>query len=281
MQGRVVGPWGLDGRQGVQGSRLVHQLHVGVAPERQRRRRVACQFLGHLDVCAAGDQTADVRVPQGATGGYGWETYQEYFVEMTAAWKQDYPNIQHYYIFQIWPNSCAMGGTWHSDKLREVQRTLPRLYARMSVMSTLGIRPPGYAHYPPEGYAVMAGLIAPLVERDNDGKVFDNAITAPDVQKAYYTSDRHDEIALEFGQPMAWSDALTGQFYLDGKEGKVASGTVSGNVVKLKLATAERAETVTYLVDRKWDIKNLLYGENGIAALTFCDVPILPGKPSP
>ena len=89
------------------------------------------------------------------------------------------------------------------------------------------------------------------------------------------------EIALEFDQPMAWSDALTSQFYLDGKEGKVASGAASGNMVKLKLASTESAKAITYLVDRKWDIKNLLYGENGIAAFTFCDVPILTDKLSP
>jgi len=29
-QGRAVGPWGVDGGQGVQGPRLVHQLDVGV-----------------------------------------------------------------------------------------------------------------------------------------------------------------------------------------------------------------------------------------------------------
>ena len=48
----------------------------------------------------------------------------------------------------------------------------------------------------------------------------------------------------------------------------------SGNVVKLKLAATDSAKAITYLVDRKWDIKNLLYGQNGIAALTFCDVMI-------
>ena len=104
--------------------------------------------------------------------------------------------------------------------------------------------------------------------------------------------------------PMAWNDALTSQFYLDGKEGKVESGAVesgtvsgnavsgnavsgnavsgnavsgnavSGNVVKLKLASAAAAKTITCLVDKKWDANNLLYGQDGIAALTFCEVPI-------
>jgi hypothetical protein len=29
-----------------------------------------------------------------------------------------------------------------------------------------------------------------------------------------------------------------------------------------------------YLTDKKWDPKTLLYGKNGLAALTFCEVPL-------
>ena len=83
---------------------------------------------------------------------------------------------------------------------------------------------------------------------------------------------RKDEISLEFDQPVVWIDALAGQFYLDGKPGQVASGTVSGNLIKLKLAAPSTAKTITYVQDRRWDPKTLLYGKNGIAALTFCDV---------
>lgn len=84
------------------------------------------------------DQGAD-----GPTGGYGWETYQPLFVEMSAAWKQDFPNLKKYYIYQIWPDSCSMGGRFGSgDRLREKLRTLPDLYSNMGIMSTLGIRPP-------------------------------------------------------------------------------------------------------------------------------------------
>ena len=39
------------------------------------------------------------------TGDWNYKSYQQYFVEMSAAWKQDYPNIQHYYVFQVWPLS--------------------------------------------------------------------------------------------------------------------------------------------------------------------------------
>ena len=184
------------------------------------------------------------------------------------------PNSQHYYLFQIWPNACSQGGTRQSDKLRDMQRLLPRLYSNMSVMSTLGIKPEGGCHYPSAGYAEMARLMIPLVERDNYGKALDQPITAADLKQAYFTTDKRDEIALEFDQPMAWDDALASQFYLDGEAGKVASGSVSGSVVKLKLGAPATAKTITYLTDRRWDSKNLLCGKNRIAALTFCEVPL-------
>jgi hypothetical protein len=222
------------------------------------------------------DQGAD-----GPTGRYGWETYQQFFVDMSAAWKQDYPNIQHYYIFQIWPNACSMGGNGSGDMLREKQRTLPRLYSNMSIMSTLGIKPPGGCHYPLVGWAEFARLIQPLMERDNYGKVFAGSITPPDLKHAYFTSEKKEAIALEFDQPVKWQDSLASQFYLDGARGKVASGSVSGNVITLKLTAATTAEKITYLNDRSWSQNNILVGENGIAALTFCDVPIVPGRPLP
>ncbi|MEA3368546.1 MAG: sialate O-acetylesterase, partial [Planctomycetota bacterium] len=210
----------------------------------------------------------------GPSGRYGWETYRKDFVALSAAWKEDYPNIKNYYIFQIWPRSCAMGENGSDNMLREVQRTLPALYSNMGVMSTLGIKPPGSCHYPPEGYAVMAHLICPLVERDNYGKVFDHAVTPANLKKAYYTSAKRDEIALEFDQPMAWKDSLVGEFYLDGAANGVASGAVSGNVITLKLKAASSAKTITYLDSRRWSQDRLLSGTNNIAALTFCNVAI-------
>jgi hypothetical protein len=50
-------------------------------------------------------------------------------------------------------------------------------------------------------------------------------------------------------------------------------------VVKLKLAAASTAQRLTYLDSKSWKPDNLLRGENGIAALTFCEVPIRPNPP--
>ncbi|MEI6233071.1 MAG: DUF2341 domain-containing protein [Planctomycetota bacterium] len=215
----------------------------------------------------------------GPTGGYGWETYQSLFVEMSAGWKQDFPNVQHYYIFQIWPNSCSMGGRNGSgDMLREKLRTLPELYSRMSIMSTLGIQPPGPCHFPLAGWSEFARLIQPLIERDNYGKLPTVSITPPNLRRANYVGETNDTITLEFDQPVVWANALAGQFYLDGEKGKIVSGSVSGNVLTLKLKEATKAKKITYLKEVNWSQETLLKGESGIAALTFCDV-VIGGNP--
>ena len=61
------------------------------------------------------------------TGDWNYKSYQQYFIDMTAAWKQDYPNIRNYFVYQVWPLPCGMGPK--DDQIREAQRTLPALYS--------------------------------------------------------------------------------------------------------------------------------------------------------
>jgi hypothetical protein len=222
------------------------------------------------------DQGAD-----GPTGGYGWETYRHLFIALAAAWKTDFPNIRHYYVFQIWPKSCAMGVGGSDNRLREVQRSLPTAFSNLSVMSTLGIDPPGGCHFPAAGYAEFARLICPLLERDFYGKAPAAPITPPNLKRAFVSGAKRDEVVLEFDQPVKWDDALAGQFYLDGQKGKIASGTAAGNRVTLKLVGTSDAKTVTYLDSAAWSQRTLLLGENGLAALTFCEVPLATGGKGP
>jgi hypothetical protein len=214
------------------------------------------------------------------TGDWNYKSYQQYFVDMTAGWKQDYPNLQHYYVFQVWPLPCNMGPK--DDQLREAQRTLPLLYSNLRIMSTVGIVSPatgrGMCHYDLEGYAQMARLISPLVEQDNYGIVPKQAITAPNLGRVWFTSTNQDEIALDFGQPMDWKEEMRRYIYLDDGVAPISSGSVSGNVITLKLSAPSHATTITYLTGGDWDGKHthLIYGANGIAALTFCYVRIAP-----
>ena len=211
------------------------------------------------------------------TGDFDWKSYQDYFIELSAAWKQDFPNLQHYYVFQIWPNSCSMAGSGGGgDMIREVQRSLPKIYSNLSVMSTLGIKPGGGCHYPLLGWAEFARVIQPLIERDLYNKKPAVSITPPDLKQVYYTGAKKDAITLEFDQPIVWTDAFAGQIYMDDEKGKVASGSVSGNVLTLKLKEASKANKITYLKESDWSQDQLITGANGIAALTFAEVEIAP-----
>ncbi|MCX6872593.1 MAG: DUF2341 domain-containing protein [Verrucomicrobia bacterium] len=214
----------------------------------------------------------------GPDNGYDSAVYQQYFLDLSAAWKQDMPNIRHYYVFQIWPNGCSQGGG-HGDLLREKQRTLSRLYSNMDVMSTLGIKPGGGCHYPLTGWSEFARLMQPLIERDFYGSKVPEPITAPDLKQVYYASSAKDAIILEFDQPVIWLDSLAGQFYLDDAKDMVAKGSVNGNVITLQLKAPATAGKITYLKELNWNQNDLIFGKNGIAALTFCDVPVLPEKP--
>ena len=92
--------------------------------------------------------------------------------------------------------------------------------------------------------------------------------------RARFSTDERTEIALEFDQPVVWRPELTREFYLDDESGKVVSGEATGNVVTLRLASPSAASRITYLKERDWSQDRLLWGANGLAALTFCDVPI-------
>jgi hypothetical protein len=213
----------------------------------------------------------------GPSGDFGWVHYHRYFIEMAAGWKRDLPNVRHYYAFQIWPNACAMGGKdGAGDRLRDRQRTLPDLFSNMSVMSTLGIRPPGGCHFPMEGYNEFARLLRPIIDRDVYGKKPTKSISPPNLRRIAYATPERDVIAVEFDQPVVWTEKLAGQFYPDGAKDQIASGSVSGSTMTLKLKGPSTAKTLTYLKEVAWNQDSLLVGENGIAALTFCEVPIAP-----
>ena len=211
----------------------------------------------------------------GPDGGYGWETYPRYFIKMSAAWKRDFPNVEQYYVFQIWPNACSMGNG-NGDMLREVQRTLPKLYSRMSILSTLGITPPGGCHYPLSGWAEFAKMIEPVIERDLYGKEVSQAVTAPNLVHASLGESEQNTVVLEFDQPVVWSDDLVDEFYLDGEPRRVASGKAVGKTLTLKLKESRNVKRITYLKEQSWSQDKLLKGRNGIAALTFCNVSLSP-----
>jgi hypothetical protein len=216
------------------------------------------------------DQGAD-----GPTGGYGYELYRQFFHRLAGDWKSDYPNVQAYHLFQIWPKSCSMGVNGSDNRLREVQRRLPEDFTHMTIQSTLGIEPPGGCHYPPEGYAEMARQLYPVVSKTHYGVRPAGPVTAPNLRQATLDATG-TKVTLTFDQPMRWDDSLCGQFWIDGVAGVVSGGQVDGATVTLSLKAPRPAGVgvITYLDSKAWSQKTLLRGVNGLATLTFCEVPL-------
>ncbi|MBL8895997.1 MAG: DUF2341 domain-containing protein [Planctomycetes bacterium] len=215
------------------------------------------------------DQGAD-----GPNGKFGWETYTPLFLSLAAAWKQDYPNLHHTYVFQIWPKACAMGWRGSDDKLREEQRRLPRYISRLHVLSTLGIDPPGGCHYPLLGYAAIAHSIQPLLERDLYGVVPRVSITPPDLVQARFVDAARQTLELVFDQPITWDPDAASELYLDAESAPIAEARAEGAMLTLRLRTPSTARHLTYVKGDRWSPGKVLRGANGIAALSFCEVAI-------
>jgi hypothetical protein len=221
------------------------------------------------------DQGAD-----GPTNRFGYETYESNFVRLAAAWKEDYPNTEHYFTFQIWPKACAMGFDGSDDRLRDVQRRLPRLFSNLSIVSTLGIQPPGGCHYPAEGYAEFARLMLPIVRQQIYGVKPLVPADSPNLLQARWKTADRKTVELVFDSPMTWNDRCIDMFYIGARRLDIESGYVEGERIVLRLMqpiAGARSEPVllTYVDSDSWGQDRLLFGVNGRAVLTFCDVPIL------
>ena len=166
-----------------------------------------------------------------------------------------------------------MGINGSDNRLREVQRTLPKLFSNLSVISTLGIKPPGGCHFPAAGYAEFARFLHPMMQDQLYHRQVDS-FNPPNLKRAFFTTAQRDELILQFDHQVVWADKLVSQFHLDGEPKQVLAGAANGNQITLKLKGSSKSKTVTYLDSANWNPDNLLYGSNGLAALTFCDVPI-------
>ena len=202
--------------------------------------------------------------------------YEQNFLAMTSAWRQDYPNFQRYIVYQVAPNPCGIGP--FASEVRQIQRKLPRLYSNMSLMHTLGLAGYEGCHYSIAGYQNMAGRLLNLVNRDFYGINPPDAVTPPNLVRAYFTSSARTAIALQFDQPMTWSSFSLPNWYVNDIANQVTSGSASGSTVTLQLASAASANSTLDYIKDTWNysesVSSLLYGANSIPALTFADEPI-------
>jgi hypothetical protein len=213
--------------------------------------------------------------------GPNYLTYEQNFINLTAAWIRDYPNVQRYVIYQMAPNPCGIGP--FASELREVQRTLPRLYSKMTLMHNHGLAGYDGCHYTKLGYDNMAARLLPAVNRDFYGITPAAPVTPPNLVRAYFTSSARTAIALEFDQAMSWNGFSVINFFINDAANLVNTGSSSGNIVTLQLASVAPANATLDYIKDTWNFNEapftMLSGANNIPALTFANVAIGAGSP--
>lgn len=224
------------------------------------------------------------------------------FDKLFSSWRQDYSNLNKFYIFQI--NSIAYK-KYGSGTLRDYQRKIQKKYAPY-IESIASVGNNGYdgAHYTNEGYIQFANEIFRRLERDFYGVKFTENVSSPDIKKIFYTSDKKNEIALVFeeDQKMVWKNDtilvnndgslvtqyMKNYFLLDNKLGEVVSGKADKNKIILTLKSNSTATKLTYLLPyfpyddtEKRGFFGGPYLQNilGVKALSFQDVIIYDKDP--
>ena len=103
----------------------------------------------------------------------------------------------------------------------------------------------------------------------------DNSLNNREAFKLTLAVDSASYYATEIGA----GPYLVGQDILQiypGEKVYLEANSDSGKLIKLQLSAPSKAKTIDYVADNDWDGSrdSLLLGTNGIAALTFSEVPI-------
>ena len=221
--------------------------------------------------------------------------YEQQYDKLFKYWQTDYPEVENYIVVQI-PvlfNPFYVAGT-----IREFQRKTKYIYPKTDHFNVNGL--PGFdgIHYSLAGYQELGRRFFQFIQPMFYGSADTSNVACPDVQKVFYTSEKKDEIKLYFeaGQSLVWPKdtlledvggkkflkGLKDVFFFDGDETKpadIASGTVSGNMVTLKLSKTSGAKKLTYLPAYKGEKVDTYHGpflknSRGLGAFSFQEIAI-------
>lgn len=118
------------------------------------------------------------------------------------------------------------------------------MYSKMTIMHNHGLAGYDGCHYEKTGYDNMATRLLPAVNRDFYGITPTAHVTPPDLVRVYFTSSARTAIALEFDQAMNWNGFSVINFYINDVANLVNTGSASGNIVTIQLASAAPAAAV-------------------------------------
>lgn len=230
---------------------------------------------------------------QGETEAYGegadWGgNFDVYYRNL----KTDLPSLKQIYLFQIDIIDFARPD---APQVRDIQRKVADKYPDIQVVASVGTAGFDGLHYTSDGYIQNAQEFTRLIGRDFYNSTDVDNINAPNIRRAFFSNREKTEINLLFdgGQELVWTDQvrnllMKNQYYLNGINGVVSSGSAVANQVILKLNSPTTATLVSYLppaIDSKSPdfpytgpyIKN----KRGLRALSFFEVKIEPYVPVP
>jgi hypothetical protein len=212
-----------------------------------------------------------------------------YYLGMKALyqdWQVDYSSLKKIYIMQI-HHGCSSDGS----AVREVQRTIKDSLPNIEVLSPHGVPFHDGCHYALAGYIILADRIFGVVERDFYNSIDTVSISSPNIKKAFYTTDSHNEIKLIFSpqrnglylQADTLNQSIKDYFYfgLEKSYGNVESVIASEDTIILKLKTPSNAQLLSYTPDQFYNNTQITFegpyikNKKGIGSLTFNLFPIV------
>lgn len=223
---------------------------------------------------------------QGESEAYGeGSNFKKYFNITLSNLAQDLPSIKKLYLFQI---DIIENATGSAPFVREEQRQFGIENPIVDVVPSIGTTGFDGLHYSVLGYQQNANELFRLFKRDILGATDDGNFSAPNIQKAYYTTPQRNQIAVVFqkGQLLKWPENVNGLkmvdfLYLNGTNGHIKSWAVYKNAILLDLFNTNLSTTIDYLppIVNKGDprfpyVGPYITNQQGMRALSFYQYPI-------
>ena len=212
--------------------------------------------------------------------GLATQSYINLFNDLKTAWLNDYPNIEHFYIFQT--RDCDCGTTAQGRlKIKEAQRLLALNDNDITIMPTTGMTLHNdNCHFPfVDGYERFATRIYPLVKRHIYGETIPSTFDAPMITSAKLMSPTSLEI--ETDSPLQITTTNLGILQQDYLLTNVGSATItavqiSGNKIMFTLSAYPgfgRSSSISY-IGRNTNNSLNITNSNDLELINFSFFPI-------
>lgn len=122
-------------------------------------------------------------------------TYPDDFKRLFKSWQMDYPSVDQYIVAQsnVYPIP-----TTNAASIRNFQRQTPLLSNKIEVFALNGYETLDGVHHTNKGYFQISARLYKIFGAKYYGISDDINNHSPNVKRAYFTSAKHDAVAIEF-----------------------------------------------------------------------------------